>query len=315
MPQWTNLIEQLLMVGFAPAMILAPLITVVCLRPNPTEQDHRVRYEILLKQLIIATVLSLLFWAVLFFYGPMLNRKISGAFLTGFLFSPLWIKFAAPAIASNNSIDATNPTSANSGNTTRTASLVNRHRISPIKPWYWTIAISIYLISLLAIGARGLYPFENIENVTDTSSVGATGQMLFYRWINLLVSYAFIFGVMLAIAPKKIIGASLTEAEPLLPQGCEQLAQAYKERRDWTTLNLFWLLLVLMPATLGLLYGLMVWQPRNDQLVGILGSIGGAVGGILGAWIGILGSRKRSRIEKLKAELGLQNTPQATNGV
>lgn len=292
-------LAQVILNGFSLAMLVMPLAWVLWTPPHPSDEVARLRSEKLLKLLFLCTGLSLLLWAGLFFFGPKGNRVLNSAIWLWPLHFPLMQYLAYPArvarnpkIAQGNSVDAP-------GSPIRSASLVNRQNSSPIKRWHWSVAIGVYLLGLLVISSRGLFPFDVPPNA---SGQAVSSNSLWLNWLNLVLLYAFLFGGMLLMAPK-MLRTGLLEPEPMVPQGVEELARLYKERREWVVKSLFWFILVAMPALMGTLYAMMVWVPNKGYLIGILGAIGGTSFGLLGAAVGVIGSIKRKRIQRFKQEI------------
>jgi len=294
-----ELLMQVIANGITPLLLLIPLAVVLLSKFNPPDEDARTRAQKLFKLLCLFTTLSLLLWAGLFFFGPMANPTLSWATWIWPLVFPLMHRLAMPTLVASNPEMGQKLFGVAPSNPVRTASLVNRQHRSPLKRWHWVIAIGVYLLPLIAIGARGLFPFEMPSTgVAETSGANP----LWTSWITLLLTYAGIGGSMLLMAPR-MIRMSLVEPEPMVEQGAEELARAYQERREWTTKSLFWLIVVLLPACLGTIYSLMIWFPNQGPMVGLLGGIIGICGGIVGSAFGIIGSIKRYRVQQLKMEL------------
>ena len=294
-----ELLMQVIVNGFTPVLLLTPLAVVLLSKFNPPDEAARTQAQKLFKLLCLFTTLSLLLWAGLFFFGPMANPTLSWATWIWPLVFPLMHRLAMPTLVARNPELSQKLSGVSPSSPVRSASLVNRQHRSPLKRWHWVIAIGVYLLPLIAIGARGLFPFEMPSTgVAETSGANP----LWTSWITMLLTYAGIGGSMLLMAPR-MIRMSLVEPEPMVAQGAEELARAYQERREWTTKSLFWLIVVLMPACLGTIYSLMIWLPNQGPMVGLLGAIVGVCGGIVGSAVGIIGSIKRYRVQQLKMEL------------
>lgn len=299
MPRSLELLMQVIVNGFAPLMLLAPLAMVLWARSKPSDDTSRIQSQKWFNLLLFFTTLSLLLWAGLFFFGPMANPVLSWATWIWPLFFPLMHRLAIPTLAARNPELAQKLSVATPTNPVRSASLVNRQHRNPLHRWHWGIAIGVYLLPLIAIGARGLFPFGLPSGVAVQE---VEFNPLWTRWFTLFVLYAGIGGLMLLMGPW-LIRVSLVEPEPMVAQGAEELARAYQERREWTVKVLFWLIIVLIPAALGTMYSIMVWLPDGGPLVGLSGAIVGICGGIAGSALGIMGSIKRYRVQKLKIDL------------
>ncbi|MFM7516480.1 MAG: hypothetical protein ACKO3V_06030 [Pirellula sp.] len=298
-----ELLMQVIVNGITPLLLLIPLAVVLMSKFNPPDQAARTQAQKLLKLLCLFTILSLLLWAGLFFFGPMANPTLSWATWIWPLMFPLMHRLAMPTLVARNPEMGQKLSGVAPNNPVRTASLVSRQHRSPLKRWHWVIAIGVYLVPLIAIGARGLFPFEMPSTGLAQSS---PANPLWISWITLLVTYAGIGGLTLLMAPR-MIRMSVVEPEPMVTQGAEELARAYQERREWTIKSLFWLIVVLIPACLGTIYSLMIWLPNQGPLIGVLGGIVGVCGGIVGSAVGTMGSIKRYRVQKLKMELESQS--------
>jgi len=225
-----ELLMQVIVNGFTPLLLLTPLAVVLLSKFNPPDEAARTQAQKLFKLLCLFTSLSLLLWAGLFFFGPMANPTLSWATWIWPLVFPLMHRLAMPTLVARNPELSQKLSGAAPSNPVRSASLVNRQHRSPLKRWHWVIAIGVYLLPLIAIGARGLFPFEMPQTgVAQTSGANP----LWTNWITMLLTYAGIGGSMLLMAPRMIRMSLVEPAHGWLARGNRRCLWWYRWLCSW----------------------------------------------------------------------------------
>ena len=298
---------RLLMLVFAPIMLVTPLI-VALLVPNRTTDDAgRIRAGSRMLALSLATVALLAIWLGLVLLGSRLPSALPIANFWWVWFFPLWFWLAMPAVAARNPFWSGAATTESEANGLRTASLVNREKRSPVTRAMWLIPIAVYLLFLGAIAARGLMPFPAGAYPGDSAAEPAAAKVAYAtaersRWLLALAVYGGVFGLLLALLPRGL-RLTLTESEPLDSKGSVELAELYDRQRRKRVLGLFWGSGVLLPICVGLFSALQIWFPNFGSLWGLVGGIGGSLLGIAGAIFGIRMTIERAKIAELRSRI------------
>jgi hypothetical protein len=298
--------SRLAMLIFPPLMLAFPWVFAILVPNRVTENSGRIQVRGQMQVLALSTMTLLAIWLGLVLASLNFPLAFSIANFWWGWFFPLWFLFAMPAIAAKNPTWSGNSRPAAEANGLRTASLVNRERRSPVTRAMWLIPISVYLLFLVAIAARGLMPFPAGDIAADTTAEPAVSRVAAasaerFRWLISLAVYGGVFGFLLALLPYSL-RLSLIEAEPLDAAGSVELAELYERQRRKRVLGLFWGSGVLLPFCLGLFGTLQIWYPDLGSLWGLVGGIGGTLLGIAGALFGIQMTIERARIAELRVK-------------
>lgn len=320
----------LMLVG-VPLMLIFPLVFAACV-PNRASL-HAARAAIRGKMLLLVLTTGLLLAG---FVGLVLAglRFADAMTIAGFWWVwalPLWFLLAWPAVAlkrphwGSGDAGPGSPVGASpsdgasqSEHATRSASLTNRERQSPVTRSMWAIAIFVFVLALGIIAARGLFPFATGEThvaaatsndvvaaaqgSADSSEPGIAARAERSRWLWMLVVYGGVFLLLLLSLPMSL-RRTLTEPEPMDSMGSNELAVLYATQRRRRVLGLFWGSGVLLPAVLGLILALITWFPNNQSLWGLIGGIGGMLLGIGGATFAIWMTSERAKIVEMRGRL------------
>ncbi len=282
---------------FVLSMLLFPLVFVLFV---PTKvEDFQARENARHRQLALTvfTFLAITVWAALALIAAQTRIMAFDqiARMAWILFFPLWFALAMPAVVAKNPAwgAVCSPMQAG-GPQIRTASLKPRERETPIRNWHWALMIAVSLVPLVLLAVRGAYPFL---------PEGPAASSARFRWTLLTGIYAACMLITLPIVPLSI-RRSLAEPEPLDPAGSPELESMYRSERRKRILSLFWLLGVVQPLVLGILFNAVVWGlPASGRTFGIIGAIVGTSIGIAGSVIGIVASIRRVRIAEARARL------------
>lgn len=292
-------IGRILMLVFPPFMILVPLVTALLVPQRATEESARARQRGLLLALVAGTMFSLAVWGTFVLLTPRFASAQWAAMWTWPLFFPLWFGLAWPLIRvkSPHWEGAMYGAEAVSG-AVRTASLVNRERLSPVTRWMWAVALLASVAGVAAIAARGLMPFP-LESVGSGDEAAATAQRTQW-WIFLGLS---LMGPLGLLWLPRVLRAMLREPEPMDAAGSRDLAELYAAQRRRRVLGMFWLNGVAGPLVLGGFFALVTWFPNSGAIWGIIGGVGGTALGITGAVFGFMMTAERAKIAEARARL------------
>jgi hypothetical protein len=298
---------RLLMLVFAPLMLVTPLIFALLVPNRTTDDAGRIRAGSRMLALSLATVALLTIWLGLVLLGSRLPGALPIANFWWVWFFPLWFGLAVPAIAARNPFWSGAAATESEANGLRTASLVNREKRSPVTRAMWLIPIAVYLLFLGAIAARGLMPFPAGTYPGDSAADPAAAKLAYAaaersRWLLALAVYGGVFGLLLALLPRSL-RLTLTESEPLDSKGSVELAELYDRQRRQRVLGLFWGSGVLLPICVGLFSTLQLWFPNFGSLWGLVGGIGGSLLGIAGAIFGVRMTIERAKIAELRSRM------------
>jgi len=277
---------------FVPVMLTTPLIVVLCMLAWRTERVGREAIRGRIARLTVITLLCIVGWlafliTAFLMRSPILQLLSTMAWLP---FFPLWFLGAMP-IAKLLFQEST-PANTDSLEK-RSASLVNRQRKNPIRPWHWGLTFGLCGGLLLATFLAGAE--DDPRLLTPQHQFLAFWGMIGYVGL-LLLTYVI---VQLAVS------GALREPEPLDSQGNPELQRLYDQSRTSRILSLFWLLGFLQPVFLGLC--LLLWTLMDSQyLIAILGATGGTLLGLAGSWMGVTATLQRLKIAKYKLELDAQ---------
>lgn len=301
-------LSRVIILLFVPAMLLFPLVFVLCVPNRANDAAARLRARASLVTLGLATLVALAIWLGLVLTGIRFPGAVAFANFWWVCFFPLWFLGATRAITARNPAwgGAMQGNSAASG-TLRSASLVNRERRSPVSRAMWAIPVVVFLLALGAIAARGLMPFpmqpEAADGAVNPDAVPAVhAEVERWRWLLTLGIYGTVFALHLAILPRGI-RRTLTEPEPMDAAGSPELAELYDRQRRKRVLGLFWGLGVLLPAFLGAILALPLWFPNIAGIWGLVGGIGGSLLGLAGGAFGTWMTVERARIIEVRQRL------------
>lgn len=285
---------------FVPVMLTTPLIVVLCMLAWRTETLGREAIQRKIASLTVMTLLCIVGWlaflvTAFLMRSPILQVLSTMAWLP---FFPLWFLGAMPIakLLSQESTPANSTTLEK-----RSASLANRQRKNPIRPWHWGLTFGLCGALLLASFLVGAEADRKL--LTPQNQFLATWGMVGYVGL-LILTYVIV---------QLAINGALREPEPLDSQGNPELERLYDQSRSSRILGLFWLLGFLQPVFLGLC--LLLWTLLDSQyLIAFLGATGGTLFGLAGSWMGVTATLQRLKIAKYKMELDAQaNKPVATN--
>jgi hypothetical protein len=288
-------IGRILMLVFPPFMILVPLVTALLAPQRATEESARARQRGLHLALVAGTMFSLAVWGTFVLLTPRFASAQWAAMWSWPLFFPLWFGLAWPLIRAKSPHweGAMYGAEAASG-AVRTASLVNRERLSPVTRWMWAVALLASVAGVAAIAARGLMPFP-LESVGSGDEAAATAQRTQW-WIFLGLSLMGPLGLLW-------LPRVLREPEPMDAASSRDLAELYAAQRRRRVLGMFWLNGVAGPLVLGGIFALVTWFPNSGAIWGIIGGVGGTALGITGAVFGFMMTAERAKIAEARARL------------
>lgn len=301
------ILGRLLMLGFVPMMLLAPLVFSLLVPNRATDDSSRIQARGRMLVLALCTITLLLIWLGLLIVGTRFPRVLIVANFWWVWFFPLWFILAFRAIQARNPNWTGAIENRPDAKGLRTASLVNRERQSPVTRAMWLIPLTVFVVFLAAIAARGLQPFPAGAYPGDSAADPEAAKIAYAaversRWILALVIYGGLIGFQLVFLPYSL-RRTLTEPEPLDSSGSVELAELYSRQRRKRVLGLFWGGGVIMPFFAGLFITLQTWYPSLSSLWGLVGGIGGSVIGIGGAAFGIQMTIERARIAEVRARL------------
>jgi hypothetical protein len=298
---------RLFMLNFVPVMLLFPLVF-AALVPNRTADDSaRIKARGMMLTLAMSTVVLLAIWVGLVLTGLRFNFAMVIAGFWWPWFFPLWFFLAMPAIVAKNPHWGWTVGGGSASGGVRTASLVNRERASPVTRAMWAVPITLFVVILAAIAARGLLPF-GVGPYPGDSAVDPEAARVAYaeversRWILSIVVFGSAFGFVLAILPRSL-RRTLSEPEPMDAAGSAELAQLYAAQRRKRVLGLFWGIGVVLPLCIGSFSVLQAWFPQNGSTWGLISGIGGSILGICGAIFGTWMTVERAKISEVRARL------------
>jgi len=283
-PVW--IFPNLFTVFFVPAMLLMPLVTAACLlarRDTDAAPEALARSRTLMKLLAAATGLAFASWIGLSAAASLGPRNLHTATSQSWiLFFPLWFGLAMPAVNAR----LHRPTPQDPPATPRVASLVSREHASPVKAWWWAVAIGLWAISLGVSVVLAL----SIWNTQPSHAVTGLSSNLFTL-------------VLLAVILPVALRATLNEPEPLDARGSVELAGAYADLRRVKITFLFWLLAVPLPALTTATTAAIIAAPTLGPWIGVSGGAAGTLLGIAGAIVGLSMSRKHRAISEARRKL------------
>ncbi len=284
---------------FPPFMILVPLVTALLVPQRATEESARARQRGLLLALVAGTMFSLAVWGTFVLLTPRFASAQWAAMWSWPLFFPLWFGLASPLIRAKSPHweGAMYGAEAACG-AVRTASLVNRERLSPVTRWMWAVALLASVAGVAAIAARGLMPFP-LESVGSGDEAAATAQRTQW-WIFLGLSLMGPLGLLWLL---RVLRAMLREPEPMDAAGSRDLAELYAAQRRRRVLGMFWLNGVAGPLVFGGFFELVTWFPNSGAIWGIIGGVGGTALGIAGAVFAFMMTAERAKIAEARARL------------
>ena len=293
------IIGRILMLVFPPFMILVPLVTALLVPRRATEESALARQRGLLLALVAGTLLALAAWGAFVLLTPRFGWAPVAALWSWPLFFPLWFGLAWPLIRAKSPQweGAMYGAEAASG-VVRTASLVNRERLSPVTRWMWAVAALASVAGVAAIAARGLMPFP-LGSVGSSDEAAATVQRTQW-WIFLGISLMVPLGLLWL---PRVLRSMLREPEPMDAAGSRDLAELYAAQRRRRVLGMFWLNGVAGPLVIGGSFALVTWFPNSGAILGIIGGVGGTALGIAGAVFGFMMAAERARIAEARARL------------
>ena len=298
---------RLFMLIFVPVMLLFPLVF-AALVPNRTADDSaRIKARGMMLTLAMSTAVLLAIWVGLVLTGLRFNFAMVIAGFWWPWFFPLWFFLAMPAIVAKNPHWGWTVGGGSASGGVRTASLVNRERTSPVTRAMWAVPITLFVVILAAIAARGLLPF-GVGPYPGDSAVDPEAARVAYaeaersRWIFSLVVFGSVFGFLLASLPRSL-RRTLSEPEPMDAAGSPELAELYAAQRRKRVLGLFWGSGVVLPLCIGVFSVLQTWFPHDGSTWGLIGGIGGSILGICGAIFGTWMTVERAKISELRARL------------
>ena len=298
---------RLFMLIFVPVMLLFPLVFAALVPNRAADDSARIKARGMLLTLAMSTAALLAIWVGLVLTGLRFNFAMVIAGFWWPWFFPLWFFLAMPAIVAKNPHWGWTVGSGSASGGVRTASLVNRERTSPVTRAMWAVPITLFVLILAAIAARGLLPF-GVGPYPGNSAIDPEAARVAYaeversRWILSIVVFGSAFGFVLAILPRSL-RRTLSEPEPMDAAGSPELAQLYAAQRRKRVLGLFWGTGVLLPACIGSFSVLQAWFPNAGSMWGLIGGIGGSVLGICGVIFGTRMTVERATISEVRARL------------
>jgi len=300
-------LARVFMLIFVPVMLLFPLVFAALVPNRAVDDSARIKARGLLLTLAMSTAVLLAIWVGLVLTGLRFNfAMIIAGFWWPWVF-PLWFFLAMPAIVAKNPYWGCAVGGGSASGGVRTASLVNRERTSPVTRAMWAVPITLFVLILAAIAARGLLPF-GVGPYPGDSAVDPEAARVSYaeaersRWILSLVVFGSVFAFLLAILPRSL-RRTLSEPEPMDAAGSPELAELYAAQRRKRVLGLFWGPGVVLPLCIGSVSVLQAWFPQNWIAWGLIGSIGGSILGICGAIFGTWMMVERAKIAEVRARL------------
>ncbi len=294
-------------------LILLPWLFVVLMKGESCTADLQEAVEVGQRKLLGWTLFSLCVWFVFLW----IYRSSGGSrgylpiAIAQFCFFPMWFFLAIPLVRlkrpslvgpydrGGQYIGPASEGPAYSGATVRTASLVNREKQSPIKPWMLAVGGFLVALPFIAVLGRGFAPFplsdlapptevsSSATTVKDDAASTASFEQLGYSqrtaWYRSLVSLGVMLPMVVALA-WICSRRSMSEAEPI-PQGWnDKTAAAYAKLRKQRAAGLFWGLIGL-GVLVGTAQAFIQWLPNSGPMLGVVfGTIGGLTGLLGGAW-------------------------------
>lgn len=298
---------RLLMLVFVPALLLFPLLFVVLVPNRAVDDSARIKARGLLLVLAICTAVLFAIWLGLVLTGVRFPRAMTVAGFWWPWFFPLWFFLAMPAIVAKNPHWGWTAAGGSASGGIRAASLVNRERNSPVSSAMWAVPVTLFVLLLAAIAARGLVPF-GVGPYPGDSAVDPEAARAVYadaersRWLVTLLVFGLVFGVLLAMLPRSL-RRTLCEPEPMDAAGSAELSELYERQRRKRVLGLFWGCGTVLPLFIGSFAALQVWLPNEGSLWGLAGGIGGSLLGICGAVFGTWMTVERAKIAAVRARL------------
>ena len=218
---------RLFMLIFVPVMLLFPLVFAALVPNRAADDSARIKARGMLLTLAMSTAALLAIWVGLVLTGLRFNFAMVIAGFWWPWFFPLWFFLAMPAIVAKNPHWGWTVGSGSASGGVRTASLVNRERTSPVTRAMWAVPITLFVLILAAIAARGLLPF-GVGPYPGDSAIDPEAARVAYaeversRWIFSLVVFGSVFGFVLAILPRSL-RRTLSEPEPMDAAGSAEL--------------------------------------------------------------------------------------------
>jgi hypothetical protein len=298
---------RLFMLIFVPVMLLFPLVFAALVPNRAADDSARIKARGMLLTLAMSTAVLLAIWVGLVLTGLRFNFAMVIAGFWWPWFFPLWFFLAMPTIVTKNPHWGWTVGGGSASGGVRTASLVNRERTSPVTRAMWAVPITLFVVILAAIAARGLLPF-GVGPYPGDSAVDPEAARVAYaeaersRWMLSLVVFGSVFAFLLAILPRSL-RRTLSEPEPMDAAGSPELAELYAAQRRKRVLGLFWGVGVVLPLCIGVFSVLQTWFPQNGSTWGLISGIGGSILGICGAIFGTWMTVERAKISEVRARL------------
>lgn len=298
---------RLLMLVFVPAVLLFPLLFAVLVPNRAVDDSARIKARGLLLVLAICTAVLFAIWLGLVLTGVRFPRAMIIAGFWWPWFFPLWFFLAMPAIVAKNPHWGWTVGGGSASGGVRAASLVNRERRSPVTRAMWAVPVTLFVLALAAIAARGLVPFGIGPHPGDSAVDPEAARAVYAdaersRWLLSLVVFGSVFGVLLAMLPRSL-RRTLCEPEPMDAAGSVELSNLYERQRRKRVLGLFWGCGTVLPLFIGSFAALQVWLPNEGSLWALAGGIGGSLLGICGAVFGTWMTVERAKIAAVRARL------------
>ena len=292
-------IGRILMLLFHLLMLVLPLALALLVPRHHADEATRMRHRGMLTTLSIATIVALATWAGLALTGTRFPWASWVAFGSWVLFFPLWFGLAWPLIRVRNPAwSGTLHATEDARGALRTASLVNRARLSPVTRCMWVLAALASAACPVAIAARGLMPFplETGGAIDDTMAAAQRIQWMVFLGVSCMAPLGLLW---LPV----VLRSMLREPEPMDAAGSAELAALYAHQRRRRILGMFWLNGVAAPLVIGGVFALATWFPQVGGFWGIVGGVGGSILGIIGAIYGFMMTAERARIAEARARL------------
>jgi hypothetical protein len=307
---------RVIMLLFVPVMLISPLAFAALVPNRAVDDASRIKARGLLLVLAISTAALLAIWLGLVLTGVRFPQAMLVAGFWWPWFFPLWFFLAMPAIIAKSPHWGWTVGGGSASSGIRTASLVNRERTSPVTRAMWAVPITIVVLVVAAIAARGLMPF-GVGPYPGDSAVDPEAAGLVYAesersgWLLALGVSCSVFGLLLAILPRSL-RSTLAEPEPMDARGSAELAELYASQRRKRVLGLFWGVGTVLPLCVGSFSALQVWFPSAGSMWGLVGGVGGTMLGIGGAIFGTWMTVERARIAEVRARLEERGTTTAS---
>lgn len=286
-----------LMLAFVPAMLLFPLVFVLFVPTKADDAEAQEKARTRQLALFVMTFLAIATWGALALIANQTRIPLFDhlARMSWLLFFPLWFGLAMPTVLAKNAAWGVGlDCSRTNDSPIRTASLAPRTRENPIRTWHWVLMVLVSVGFFAALAARGAYSF---------GPEGPAAAAARFRWIIATAVSGFCALCTLVIIPFSI-DRMQTEPEPLDPAGSPELVTMYSTERRKRILGLFWLLAIVQPAVIGVIFCSMVWlNGVSGRTIGLAGAFAGTATGFAGAAFGIVSAVRRTRIAEAKARL------------